>query len=215
MFLSKITINNFRLIVNAELDVHRNITLIVGRNNTAKTSCMSILEKVVKNKVLSYNDYPLQRRKYAFILLAQFMRKKITYEQLCKRLPLTSIEFLIDYSLDDAEDNLGALSPFIIDVDVDTTTALVKAEYSLKMDEESLRNYFHTCFYKDGAFALDPQETKEVCSTNFSKMFELVIYAINPKNKADVQIKTQKELADLFPFYPIPAEACTVLPKIP
>lgn len=123
MLLSKITINNFRLIVNAELDVHRNITLIVGRNNTAKTSCMSILEKVVKNKVLSYNDYPLQRRKYAFILLAQFMRKKITYEQLCKRLPLTSIEFLIDYSLDDAEDNLGALSPFIIDVDVDTTTA--------------------------------------------------------------------------------------------
>lgn len=96
MLLSKITINNFRLIVNAELDVHRNITLIVGRNNTAKTSCMSILEKVVKNKVLSYNDYPLQRRKYAFILLAQFMRKKITYEQLCKRLPLTSIEFLID-----------------------------------------------------------------------------------------------------------------------
>ena len=90
MFLSKITINNFRLIVNAELDVHRNITLIVGRNNTAKTSCMSILEKVVKNKVLSYNDYPLQRRKYAFILLAQFMRKKITYEQLCKRLPLST-----------------------------------------------------------------------------------------------------------------------------
>lgn len=84
MLLSKITINNFRLIVNAELDVHRNITLIVGRNNTAKTSCMSILEKVVKNKVLSYNDYPLQRRKYAFILLAQFMRKKITYG-LCGR----------------------------------------------------------------------------------------------------------------------------------
>lgn len=206
MFLSKIHINNFRLIINSELDVHQDVTLIVGRNNTAKTSCMSILEKVVKNRILSYDDYPLQRRKYAFILLAQFMRKKITYEQLCKRLPLTSIEFLIDYSLDDAEDNLGALSPFIIDVDVGTTTALVKAEYSLKMDEESLRKCFHTCFYKDETFALDPQETKEVCSANFSKIFELVIYAINPKNKADVQIKTQKELADLFPFYPIPAE---------
>lgn len=51
MLLSKITINNFRLIVNAELDVHQNITLIVGRNNTAKTSCMNILEKVVKNRV--------------------------------------------------------------------------------------------------------------------------------------------------------------------
>lgn len=206
MLLSRIAIKNFRLIVNAELDVHQNITLIVGRNNTAKTSCMSILEKVVKNRPLSYDDYPLQKRKYAFILLAQFMRKRITYEQFCKRLPLTSIEFLIDYSLDDPEDNLGALSPFIIDVDVYTTTALVKAEYSLKMDEESLRNCFNTCFFKDETFTLDPQETREVCSANFSKLFELVIYAINPKNKEDVQIKTQKELADLFPFYPIPAE---------
>ena len=188
----------FRLIINAELNVHQNITLIVGRNNTAKTSCMSIIEKVVKNRALLYDDYPLQKRKYAFILLAQFMRKKITYEQFCKRLPLTSIEFLIDYSLDDPEDNLGALSPFIIDVDVDTTTALVKAEYSLKMDEESLRNCFHTCFYKDGTFALDPQETKEVCSANFSKMFELIIYAINPKNKADVQIKHKKNWQIFF-----------------
>ena len=33
MLLSKITINNFRLIVNAELDVHQNITLIVGSKN--------------------------------------------------------------------------------------------------------------------------------------------------------------------------------------
>lgn len=206
MLLSKITINNFRLIVNAELDVHENITLIVGRNNTAKTSCMRILEKVVKGDPLSYDDYPLQRRKYAFILLAQFMRKKITYDQLCKRLPLTSIEFLIDYSLDDAEDDLGALSPFIIEVDVDTTTALIKAEYALKLDEESLRKCFDACFFKNGTFSLNPQETKEVCSANFSKLFELVIYAINPKNKTEIQTKTQKELANLFPFYPIPAE---------
>lgn len=58
MFLSKITINNFRLIVNAELDVHRNITLIVGRNNTAKTSCMSILEKdIYKHSYQKYRMY--------------------------------------------------------------------------------------------------------------------------------------------------------------
>ena len=32
------------------------------------------------------------------------------------------------------------------------------------------------------------------------------IYAINPKNENDSQLKTQKELVDLFPFYSIPAE---------
>ena len=206
MHLSKIIIKNFRLIVNSELDVHKDITLIVGRNNTAKTSCMNILEMVVKNNPLSYDDYPLQKRKYAFILLSQFMQGKMSYDDFCNKLPLPSIEFIIDYSFDGLEDNLGALSPFIIDVDIDTSIALIKAEYSLKMDEKSLRDCFTTCFFRGEEFYPDIQRIREVCSTNFSKLFELVIYAINPMNKEDIQIKPQKELANLFPFYPIPAE---------
>lgn len=205
MFLSKIHVNNFRLIIDSELDVHQDVTLIVGRNNTAKTSCMSILEKVVKNKELSYDDYPLQQRKTIFELLTQFMEKKITYEQLCKSLPLTSIEFLIDYSLEDVEDDLGSLSPFIIDVDIDTTTVLIKAEYALKMNEDSLYNCFNACLSTDGTVS-DTQNIKEVCSEKFSELFGLVIYAINPKNIEDRQIKSPKELENLFPFYSIPAE---------
>ena len=65
-------------------------------------------------------------------------RKKLSYEELCKQIEVTSIEFLVDYSLDDQDDNLGALSPFIIDVDVNTTTALIHAEYQLKTDEKAL-----------------------------------------------------------------------------
>lgn len=206
MLLSKITIKNYRLIVDAELDVHENMTLIVGRNNTAKTSCMNFLEKVIQNKPLTYDDYPLQRRKYAFVLLAQFMRKRITYEQFRKKLPLASIQFLVDYTLDDPDDNLGALSPFIIDVDVDTTISLIKAEYTLKIDEDPLRELFNNCFYKDGTFQLDFQEARDICAANFSKIFKLVVYAINPKNKDDYQLKSQHELANLFPYYPIPAE---------
>ena len=57
------------------------------------------------------------------------MAKEITFEELYEQLEPISIEFLVDYALDDPEDNLGALSPFIIDVDVDTTTALIRVEY--------------------------------------------------------------------------------------
>ena len=52
MLLSKITIKNYRLIINAELNVDSNITVLVGRNNTAKTSCMNLIEKVLDNKML-------------------------------------------------------------------------------------------------------------------------------------------------------------------
>ncbi len=66
------------------------------------------------------------------------MEKKLSYEDLCSQIEVTSIDFLVDYSLEDPDDNLGALSPFIIDVDVDTTTALIRAEYRLKTDEKTL-----------------------------------------------------------------------------
>ncbi len=206
MLLSKISIRNYRLLVDAELNVDKTITLIVGRNNTAKTSCMDLIEKVLKNGSLSYNDYPLNKRKYASILLAQLMRRKMSFSRFCEKLPTTSIDFLIDYSLDDPDANLGALSPFIIDIDVDTTTAAIRAEYRLKIDEESLRTIFEPCFYATGTFALNFDETRDVCIANFSKIFGLTIYAINPKDEKDIQVKSQKELAELFPFYIIPAE---------
>lgn len=39
MQLSKIKIKNYRLFIDAELEVDSKTTLVVGRNNTVKTSC--------------------------------------------------------------------------------------------------------------------------------------------------------------------------------
>ena len=138
MQLTKIKIKNYRLLVNAELEVDPKTTLIVGRNNTAKTSCFSCIENVLKKETISFDDYPLSKRDNFYTQIALFMEKKLSYEELCKQIEVTSIEFLVDYSLDDQDDNLGALSPFIIDVDVNTTTALIHAEYQLKTDEKAL-----------------------------------------------------------------------------
>ena len=43
MRLSKIKIRNYRLLIDAELEVDSKTTLIVGRNNTAKTSCFECI----------------------------------------------------------------------------------------------------------------------------------------------------------------------------
>ena len=206
MRLSKIKIKNYRLLINADLKVDDSITLIVGRNNTAKTSCFGLIDKVLKNQVLSYDDYPLTKRKYAYVLLAQFMRDRLSFDKLCKKFPITTIDFYVDYSSDDPNMNLGALSPFIIDVDVDSTMAIIHAEYSIKISEESLRTMFAACFYESGNFVHKPEDVRDVCIANFAKIFGLNISAINPLDEDDHQLKTQKELADLFPFYSIPAE---------
>ena len=205
MQLAKIRIKNYRLLVDAELEVDPKTTLIVGRNNTAKTSCFECIGKVLDGTQFSFNDYPLLKRENLYTDFASFMAKEITFEDLCERLEPISIEFLVDYSLDAPEDNLGALSPFIIDVDVDTTTALIRAEYKLKGDEKSIWKILEPSYYVNGIFSPDDDVHNAIISS-FHKLFEMTIYAINPKNAEDKQIKKQKELSELFPFHIIQAE---------
>jgi len=208
MQLINIKIKNYRLILNANLEVDNNTTLIVGRNNTAKTSCAELMDKVLNNKALTYDDLPLKNRKYAYVLLAQFMKKRLSYEKLCAKFPITSIEFMVDYSLDESNMNLGALSPFIIDFNLENNIAIIHAEYSIKISEESLRTLFEQYFIENDIFVNKNkiQEVRDICISNFSKIFGLKIYAVNPLKEGEIQLKEYKELTKLFPFYYIPAE---------
>lgn len=205
MQLSKIKIRNYRLLIDAELEVDPKTTLIVGHNNTAKTSCFSCIENVLSGYTFSFDDYPLSKRESLYTNIILFMKKEIAFEDLCERLEPISIEFLVDYSLDDPEDNLGALSPFIIDVDMDTTTALIRAEYKLTSDENSVWRILEPNYYKDGNLSPD-DDVHNAIRSNFQKLFGMAIYAINPKNPEEKQSKKQNELAELFPFYFIKAE---------
>lgn len=206
MHLSKIRIRNYRLLNDAELDVDLKTTLIVGRNNTAKTSCITCVGTVLKGNNFSFDDYPIEKRKVLYELLSKFMQKQITYEEFCEQLPVIAVEFWVDYSAEGMEDSLGALSPFIIDVDMDTTVAKICVEYILKMEDTTLWNMFETCFYKEGKFSFDEEEVREKVGSVFTKMFGINIFAVNPKNSEDRQLKTYKELSELFPFYVVPAE---------
>lgn len=167
MRLSKIKIKNYRLLIDAELDVDAKTTLIVGRNNTAKTSCSNCINTVLQGNDFSYNDYPISKRENLYNLFFQFMEKKLSYEDLCRGIEPISIEFVVDYSLDDPDTKLGALSPFIIDVDVDTTAALIRAEFQLKTDESKLRELFKDSCYSNDKFAPKAEEMHAMLASIF------------------------------------------------
>ncbi len=208
MQLTKIEIRNYRLLVNADLNVDKDTTLIVGRNNSAKTSCMDFLSKILKGNNLSYDDYPLSQRKCAFILLAKFLKGKLSFDDFSSRLPKPSMKFFVDYSHENDEDNLGSLSPFIIDVDENITTAIIVAEYSLKVGEDGIRELFDSYinFDEKGSIIFSVDEVRERVSFHFAKLFSLSIKAINPLIPVDTQNKSLKELQELFPLYTISAE---------
>lgn len=79
MQLSKIRIKNYRLLIDAELEVEPKTTLIVGRNNTAKTSCFECIGNVLDGAPFSFNDYPLQKRENLYTKIALFMEKPCMY----------------------------------------------------------------------------------------------------------------------------------------
>lgn len=77
MRLSKIKIKNYRLLIDAELDVDVKTTLIVGRNNTAKTSCSNCINTVLQGNDFSYNDYTISKRKNLYNLFFSVHGEKI------------------------------------------------------------------------------------------------------------------------------------------
>lgn len=95
MRLSKIKIQNYRSLIDAELEVDAKTTLIVGRNNTGKTSCFECISNVLNGDSFSFNDYPLQKRENLYVKIASFMEKQLTFEELAK-IPLsaTAIYFM-------------------------------------------------------------------------------------------------------------------------
>lgn len=205
MHLSKIHIRNYRLFEDTELDVDKNMTLIVGRNNTAKTSLFECLKTVLNMKPISFYDYPLGKRKKLIKSFTDFVKNKKTFNDLCQSLELFSIEFYVDYFENENDDLLGELEPFIIDVDSSITTALICVKYELKQNEEYIRNLFREKnFSKKELVSQD--DVLDVLKKKYVDLFEFNVFAVNPKNKDDKQLKTLNELKLLFPVYMISAE---------
>ena len=64
MRIRKIEINNFRLLQSSSLDMTDGLTLLVGKNNTGKTSFVVLLEKFLtkSNPTFSYSAFPVSLR---------------------------------------------------------------------------------------------------------------------------------------------------------
>lgn len=213
MFLSKIVIENYKLLEKVEIEVEKNTTVIVGKNNSGKTSFVEIMNKVLNGIPLYFNDYPIKLRKNLYELITSFLLKEITFDDLKKKIQITSIKLFVDYSDNGSEDYLGNLAPFIIDIDESNTKALIEICYEFYIDESKFLKLFEAQKqYIDGEQIneKDIQNiVKGICETTkkiFPQMFKINYYAVNPNNYNDMINKSLLELQNLFPIYFIRAE---------
>jgi predicted ATP-dependent endonuclease of OLD family len=207
MHLKTIHIKNYRLLTDVEIDLDTATTIIVGRNNTGKTSLMDLINKVTKGNKLDFHDYPISLRNGFYNATENYINSKISYSDFIRTVLCPSIKFVVSYDLEESNQPLGALVPFIIDTDIDITTANILAEYKFSISEEK----FKECFvieqdeYKNSE-VLPSEFIQKAIKKHFSDFFELSIEAINPKVDLDRHNKTHNELSELFPVYFIRAE---------
>ena len=57
MHITKIEARNFRILKNSVMDFNRELCLLLGRNNTGKTSFMVLIEKFLKDGDFNFNDF--------------------------------------------------------------------------------------------------------------------------------------------------------------
>lgn len=122
MHISKIRIQNFRLLKDTTLELedesNNELSLLIGKNNSGKTSFVVLFEKFLKSGKFYYDDFPMSLRK---VILA--INENTDVYSLAIRLSLQ-----IEYG---EEDNLENLSNFIVDLDPKCQTVRIAFEATI------------------------------------------------------------------------------------
>ncbi|MGO2322894.1 ATP-dependent nuclease [Vibrio casei] len=202
MRIKSIKVENFRLLQNSMLDMTDGLTLIVGRNNTGKTSFVVLLEKFLSkpNPSFSFSDLPVSVRSKLYDI-----SEETDIDELSIRLCIS-----VEYA---DEDNLKNISDFMLDLDPDKST--INIMFEARIDRDTLLNRIPT--KKDGA---DEEkyltEKRSFIERNVSKFIKTSIYAYDDsgyegnrpyylQNREELEEKEFKDVCNLINFQVIHA----------
>ncbi|MCW2308946.1 ATP-dependent nuclease [Rhodobium gokarnense] len=156
MHIEQIKIENFRLLQECCIDMRQKTTLLVGKNNTGKTSFAVLLDKFLeKPDTFSFTDFPLSLREAIFKIDAD-----TNVEDLAIRMVLR-----IAYT---EADDLGILSEFMLDLDPDRRHTSILFECTI--DKKKLVRVLPE----------DEKERKKFIENNLSgKFLDVRVYAFD------------------------------------
>ncbi|WP_305465369.1 ATP-dependent nuclease [Photobacterium leiognathi] len=129
MKLKAISVRNFRLLKDVNLSLESDSTIVVGRNNSGKTSLTEFLRVLLGSKGdFKFEDFSLSCLD-EFIEAHSLFIKGNELGEIRAVLPQISATLTISYEEDE---ELGALGDFVIDLDPNCNEAQVNILFSLK-----------------------------------------------------------------------------------
>ena len=125
MRVSKIEIKNFRLLKNFEISLENNFSLIVGKNNTGKTSFLTVLSNFLNKNKFCYNDLNID--------LQTYIRKIVEGEETCEQNSEIGISMKLYITYDD-NDNISNISNLILDLEPNNKEIIIEFLYCIDKD---------------------------------------------------------------------------------
>lgn len=216
MKIFKIEVENYRLLKDFSMDLEKELSLVIGKNNTGKTSILSVLDKFLghsEKTKFTFDDFNIDFKKS--------LKEKIEVEEAIieddyERLGIR-LRLFIEYT---EMDNLSNVSRVMMDLDPDNNVIVLGLDYALDYNGYThLRNDFKAFEANEKQKEQEKKGFKTRSLTDFLKS-NLAVYfkmgrrslAFDPAaNKASedtsIDLETEKiSIADIINFKYISAK---------
>lgn len=186
MRLHKIEIQNFRLLAKVELLLEAKSTVIVGRNNSGKTSLTELFRRLLGDSTPSFRleDFSLSAHE-SFWEAFQAKNNGKSEDEIRKLIPAIEVKLTIAY--DKEAKNLGVLGDCIIDLDPNCEHAVVQFRYALREGEIP-------AFFADVKIDTEKTESDQkgaFCRTirdRVSQLYSCSVLAVDPGDPTNTKV---------------------------
>ena len=193
MKITKIEINHFRALENFALSIEEDLSVIIGKNNTGKTSLLSILDRFLGESKSSFEFHDFNKKYLAskFPFNQEEVLSAEEYDPF-----YISLTMHIEYN---ETDYIGNLAKLFMSLDPKDKTAIIRFEYVMTYELylSAVKDYATYCS-KAGK---KKRTIREYIEKNHSKYFKQIIKSVNPADTEEyVEIKEKSDVQRIINF---------------
>lgn len=189
MRLKNISVTNFRLLQDISLVLEGRTTVVVGRNNSGKTSLNEVMRRLLEegSPTFRLEDFSFGSHQAFWDALNSFLQGADD-DVVRQTLPTIEIQLIFEYTIDE---ELGPLSEFVIDLNPDCTEALVVATYGLKNGK--VEDLFAGLSVPDATATKEQVKTAKVACfkslrDRIPELFAMTFAAVDPNDQDNKKI---------------------------
>jgi len=220
MKITNLEINNYRLLSSQDLKLETDVTLIVGRNNSGKSSLVDLFIDLIEKKKTNlsffdfskncYEDFEQAFKNYKLYKKSvddkEDEKNQVDKKELVeKSLPKIELKLTIEYDKGEKNtegkivksgDNLTALSKFIMDLDVSRNEAYVCIEYSCENTMKLFKDFLEYVKEKKIDSKHESKAILQFLEANISKYYSIKLYEVDRNKPEYKQLIESRALLD-------------------